>query len=241
MSKATFLNDGEHYDALHDRITGDLPFWVDRASDAGGPVLELACGTGRITTQVAEVADSVVGIDRCVPYLARAVRKCAAQASVRFLASDVRAFCLRQRFALAIFTFGSAAVLGLGDLVPCFTCVRQHLDRDGGLILDVYSDRTELPPTRETTLTYELDGVSVSVNLVREYAAATRVETVLVSMADQEGTYDQVGTLALRHHTVPELTSALRTSGFVLTEELLSYDGTEGHDSHFRIMVARAT
>ena len=46
--------DGRHYDALNRPLNlADVPFNVDEAKRAAGPVLELACGTGRIAIPVA--------------------------------------------------------------------------------------------------------------------------------------------------------------------------------------------
>jgi hypothetical protein len=45
--------DGKYYDRLFagagEGEGGDLPFWIDQARRYGGPVLELACGTGWVT------------------------------------------------------------------------------------------------------------------------------------------------------------------------------------------------
>ena len=50
----------------------DVPFWRRIAVAARGPVLELGCGTGRITVPVARSGVDLVGIDRSAEMLARA-------------------------------------------------------------------------------------------------------------------------------------------------------------------------
>jgi len=50
----------------------DVPFWRRIAVAARGPVLELGCGTGRITVPVARSGVDLVGIDRSAKMLARA-------------------------------------------------------------------------------------------------------------------------------------------------------------------------
>ena len=57
----------------------DVPFWRRVASAAGGPVLELGCGTGRVSLPLARAGVELVGIDRSAPMLDRA-RKAAARA-----------------------------------------------------------------------------------------------------------------------------------------------------------------
>src|SRR5215467_3779194 len=49
----------------------DVPFWTRVASRAHGPVLELGCGTGRVTRPLARAGIDVVGVDRSAAMLAR--------------------------------------------------------------------------------------------------------------------------------------------------------------------------
>ena len=50
----------------------DVPFWRRVAIGAGGPVLELGCGTGRVSLPLARAGVDLVGVDRSAPMLARA-------------------------------------------------------------------------------------------------------------------------------------------------------------------------
>lgn len=69
------------YDWENARTLGrrDVPFWRSVALQAKGPVLELGCGTGRISLPLARAGVKVVGIDRSAPMLERAARRLAAQ------------------------------------------------------------------------------------------------------------------------------------------------------------------
>ena len=62
------------YDWENARTLGrrDVPFWRNLALQARGPVLELGCGTGRISLPLARAGVSLVGIDRSAPMLPRA-------------------------------------------------------------------------------------------------------------------------------------------------------------------------
>jgi 2-polyprenyl-3-methyl-5-hydroxy-6-metoxy-1,4-benzoquinol methylase len=55
----------------------DVPFWRRVAASAGGPVLELGCGTGRVSLPLARAGVNLVGIDRSAPMLERARRSVA--------------------------------------------------------------------------------------------------------------------------------------------------------------------
>ena len=45
----------------------DVKFWQEMAKRANGPVLELGCGTGRVTIPVARTGAQIVGVDRSMP------------------------------------------------------------------------------------------------------------------------------------------------------------------------------
>jgi ubiquinone/menaquinone biosynthesis C-methylase UbiE len=47
----------------------DVEFYVDMAKAKGGPVLELACGTGRILLPIAREGISSHGVDNSLPML----------------------------------------------------------------------------------------------------------------------------------------------------------------------------
>ena len=62
------------YDWENARTLGrrDVPFWRRIALEADGPVLELGCGTGRISLPLVRAGVDLVGLDRSAPMLERA-------------------------------------------------------------------------------------------------------------------------------------------------------------------------
>ena len=68
------------YDWENARTLGrkDVPFWRRMARTTDGRVLELGCGTGRISLPLARAGVSLVGVDRSEPMLARAARRAGA-------------------------------------------------------------------------------------------------------------------------------------------------------------------
>ena len=51
------------YDSIYAYVREDIPFYVQEAARSGGPVLELGCGTGRVTLPIAESGVDIVGLD----------------------------------------------------------------------------------------------------------------------------------------------------------------------------------
>jgi SAM-dependent methyltransferase len=67
----------EFYDWENARTMGkrDIPFWEGFARQAGGPVLELGCGTGRVTAPLSRCGVSIIGVDRSSDMLERGRRR----------------------------------------------------------------------------------------------------------------------------------------------------------------------
>ena len=51
------------YHAQYQTYEADLPFWLTLARDAGGPILEMGCGTGRLVTALTQLGYHVIGLD----------------------------------------------------------------------------------------------------------------------------------------------------------------------------------
>jgi len=132
----------------------DLPFWrrlVERR--APRRMLELACGTGRLTLPLAAAgleADpefELVGIDRSEPFLARACEELAEQppavrAAVRLEIGDMRSFALEDRFDLVVVPFNSLAYIHTReDQLACLRSARAHLAPGGAFAFDLLVPR----------------------------------------------------------------------------------------------------
>jgi ubiquinone/menaquinone biosynthesis C-methylase UbiE len=100
------------YDWENARTLGrrDVPFWRNVARGAGGPVLELGCGTGRIAAPLGRGGVSLVGIDRSGAMLERARRRLARaqlQGRVSLVRGDIRALPFpASAFSLVIAPYG---------------------------------------------------------------------------------------------------------------------------------------
>src|ERR687885_573592 len=84
------------YDWENARTLGrrDIPFWRTLALQTDGPVLELGCGTGRISIPLARTGVSLVGIDRSEAMLARARQRITRghlSGRARLIRGDIRA------------------------------------------------------------------------------------------------------------------------------------------------------
>ena len=82
--------DGKHYDQIHRDADWDLSFWSGQARKYGDPVLELACGTGRVANTLALEGFRVTGIDNAETMLSEVRSKSASQGiDVEWFQADV--------------------------------------------------------------------------------------------------------------------------------------------------------
>ena len=133
--------DGDHYDAFNQPYEDDLAFYLAEARKARGPVLELACGTGRLTIPLKKKGIDITGLDYAAPMLARARAKAAvAGVKIDFKAGDARNFRLGRKFKLIFIAFNSMQHFGRRpELEGFFRSVRAHLAPGGRFIFDVFS------------------------------------------------------------------------------------------------------
>lgn len=133
--------DGRHYDELNRMMVADIPFYLEEARQAPGPVLELACGTGRLTIPIAQSGVEITGLDQSASMLAHARMKAGrAGISIAWIEADCRQFELRRKFALIFMAFNSMQHLhDHASLAALFANVKKHLADGGRFILDVFN------------------------------------------------------------------------------------------------------
>ena len=145
------FEDAALYDFEYRRRRADINFYRRLAQDRAkftpaGPVLDLACGTGRLLLPLLRDGHTVVGLDRSAAMLAATARRVARLAAVRrarclLMRADLRRFAFGPRFALAISAFHSVQHLySEADLQRFFRATRAALVPGGWLAFDV------LPP-----------------------------------------------------------------------------------------------
>jgi SAM-dependent methyltransferase len=123
------------------RQLGDVAFYDRLARACGTPVLELGCGTGRVTKGLSERGHSVVGLDINPHSLAIARSKLAediARGQVRLVEGDMCRFDLGMTFQLVIVPYNSfQCLLDPGSQRSALAAIRRHLAPGGRLALEL--------------------------------------------------------------------------------------------------------
>lgn len=108
----------------------DLGLWEELADVAGGAILDLGCGTGRVALHLARRGHRVVGLDADNSLLA-ALEERAAGLPVDVELGDARRFDLGIEFGLVLAPMQLLQLLEASERVECLRCVATHL-RPGG-------------------------------------------------------------------------------------------------------------
>lgn len=168
-----------------ERIIAAERFYLDEARRGNGRVLELGCGSGRLTILIAQSGIEIVGADLSNSMLEAARAKAAAAGvQVEFVLADMRCFDLPGQFS-AIFIPGNSLLhlLTIEDLKQCFRSVRRHLAPNGRLVFDISKwDLSRLardPEQRYPVLrVHDSRCGDISVEETSDYHAATQIRHI---------------------------------------------------------------
>lgn len=241
------------YDLDTDDLVDDLGFYVALARRTGGPVLEVGCGTGRVLVPLAVAGFDVTGIDLDAGMLERA-RGRIARAEVgeraRVVEADARSFSLHERFGLAVIALNSFLhFVSDGDQLGALRVIRQHLKRDGLLVLDLPNPEPALlgeaggQVVLEWTRTDPETGREVSKFRSQRVDTANQLVelTLLFDESDGELLRRRIYRLNLRYVYRRELELLLEKCGFAVEALYGGYDLSEYSSESLKIIaLARA-
>ncbi|MGE5245322.1 MAG: class I SAM-dependent DNA methyltransferase [Betaproteobacteria bacterium] len=224
------------YDWENARTLGrrDVPFWRRVAATVKGPILELGCGTGRVSRPLARAGVRLIGVDRSAPMLARALRRTPSPrppaSSPGFVRADIRALPFRaRRFAAVIAPYGVLqSLVRERDLAATLDSVARVIEPGGLFGIDLVPD---VPNWREYRNKVQMRGRARGASL-------TLVESVRQDLRRNLTTFDQVYierrgrrvthhrfALTFRTLSVRQMASRLARAGFTVESILGDYRG----------------
>jgi len=226
------------YDWENARTLGkrDVPFWRNIALQAGGRVLELGCGTGRISLPLGRAGVRLVGIDRSEPMLTRArarTKRARLSRNIGLIRGDIRFIPFPgPSFSMVMAPYGILqSLLRERDLKATLSEVHRVLEPGGTFGIELVAD---LPSWKEYRKRLSLKGWRGR----RGGAHVTLMETVRqdparhLTIFDQEFTERRGGTtrvhrfaLTFRTLSVPQMVRRLEKSGFEIAALLGDYRG----------------
>ena len=247
-----------------------MPYWQGMVEEIRPRrVLELGCGTGRLTFPMATAGLAarpefqLIGLDRSVAFLDRARARVissypALAGAVRFVEADMASFSFPERFDLIVLAYNNLSYLVCPEQrVSCFQAVRRHLAEGGRFAIDLAmpdlgllaeAQRAVFPTVRqELEWKDPAPGVSRFVSFFKttSYDAATQTEetTHYWEIYHADGRHSSMVKELTWHHFFPcELRNLLLGCGLVPVAEYGDYDRTpfSGASSSFRWVMAPA-
>ena len=232
------FSDPINYD-MQDRSDTGVAFYRALAQEAGGSVLEIACGTGRVTIPIAELGFPITGLD-IVPGMLAQARSKSLGLPVQWVEADARTFDLHERFRL-IFLTGNAfqAFVTNAEQEALLQRVWAHLDDEG---LFAFETRNPLLPNTKTpagffaleTNTEEkgwpsfinANGYQVRVSTTQVYDHVAQVVHLTSYKRWHEGEQEQtkIARTALRYTFPQELVALLHYNGFTILRQYGDWD-----------------
>jgi 2-polyprenyl-3-methyl-5-hydroxy-6-metoxy-1,4-benzoquinol methylase len=204
-----------------------IAFYCDLAKMVGGPVLEIACGSGLVTLPIAAQGLDVTGVDLARPMLEHARKKAEAQnLNIRWVEADARSFDLGTQYQF-IFITGNAfqAFLRREDQEALLRSVRRHLLPDG-----IFAFETRNPSGHDLTnqsaeefdqryISVEGNNVSVSSTQIYDPIAQIIYWTSYRHWNDGERDHERETHIACRFTHPQELEALLHYNGFQIIEQ----------------------
>lgn len=221
----------------------DVKFYVEKAKASGGPVLELACGTGRILLPIAREGIAIHGVDLSLPMIEVLQERLRQEPKdVRELVSvvhgDIRNFRSNQQYPLVIIPFRPLQhMYTVEDQVAALETAAFHLEDEGRLIFDVFYPNFQNLDSKIGEEFLELEWIPKSDpgKIIRRYLRKESVDkinqnfTATYIFRTYEGAKvveEETESLKMSYYTYPHLRVLFLLTGLEIVEEFGSFDKT---------------
>jgi SAM-dependent methyltransferase len=165
------------YDVVYAEVRDgvDNEYYLGKMTGAGGPVLEVGVGTGRLFCEARRRGADVWGIDLSPAMIERARAKLPAEDRSRVWVNDAVALRTDRRFALVVAPFRVLShVAAVEDQIRFLDNLHDHLLPGGTLVFDLY-----VPSLRLL-----LDGLDEHLDFDGEHAPGRRLRRYLSARSD---------------------------------------------------------
>ena len=224
------IYDADIYDGLNTFLS-DLQFykkWLPKNPET--KILELCCGTGRLTIPIAKDGYSICGVDYTPSMLEQAKMKAAeAKLVINFIEADIRILDLQEQFDLIFIPFNSIHHLYRNqDLFHTLRCVRNHLKTGGLFLLDCFNPNIQYIAQNENIQAVIAeyttnDGRDVLIQQTMHYESATQINRIEWHYFIN-GKFHSIQNLDMRMFFPQELDSYLERAGFNVIHKFGSFE-----------------
>ncbi|MFW5946729.1 MAG: class I SAM-dependent methyltransferase [Candidatus Natronoplasma sp.] len=239
--------DGKHYDAMHQHLEDDIEFYIDCVEKYGEPVLELACGTGRVTLSLAKKGIDVTGIDISEVMLQRGRHKAEEKdLRLKLVQADMTDFSFDRTFNTILLPVNTLqTLLELEEHEALFSTVHDHLSEGGRFIFQIFNPDLDIltrdPKEKFDVIEYEdpYGRGEIQVKESTRYASSTQILQMTWYYYLEDELYKEID-WKLRILFPKEIDALLKLNGFEVENKYGDHDGSEFTDeSGIQLIVAK--
>ena len=246
----SFYSDARRYDLIMGAYASGegFSFYRQQVARYGESVLELACGSGRLTIPLAREGINITGMDISVEMLQLAkVKASQSGASLRLIQGDMRRFDLGEKFKFIFIPAQSLSHLHTRpEIEDCFSCVRRHLAEEGRFLIELFNSSVRLL-ARETDRRHTMDqyrdpksGTQVFVTAEVRYDSASQVNHIRWFFREEGSNEETALSFEMRQFFPQEIDALLWYNGFLIEHKYGSYEeGEFSSESPKQLLVCR--
>ena len=241
----TIYDSGTLYDDIHWWKKNDMAFWEKVISENNPKsVLELACGTGRLTNLFIRENIHYTGIDIVSDFIQTANAKIKHHPhTATFIKGDIKKFDLNKKFDLIFIAFNSFLhLLTNNDIINCLSQVKNHMHKDSHFIIDIFIPNPLFlyKPKNYKSLVLEfIDSNAnkrVYVNEINNYDPETDINKITWFFSTKDKTDYDTRSFSMRMLFPSTINQILIEQGFKICNQWGDYDKSQlSEDSKLQI------
>ena len=231
------IYDANVYDGMNTDLT-DLKFykkWLPKNKNT--KILELCCGTGRLTLPIAKNGYTIVGVDITRSMLEKARKKASEGGlEVEFIEADIRTLELTEKFDLIFIPFNSIHHLYQNkDLFQALNVVKYHLKENGLFLLDCFNPNIQYiveSEKQEKKIAKYIteDGRTIEIKQKMRYESNTQINRIEWHYYINDK-FDSIQNMDMRLYFPKELDAYLKQNGFSIIQKFGDFKEQEFNDS----------
>ncbi len=223
----------------------DAAFYVDLATRAGGRVLEIGCGNGRILLELQRHGVDAVGVDASAGMLKELRRKAAERGvDAAVCRMDARKLAFRSTFSMVLCPYSLITYMAAGDdAARLLSGIRNALTPTGTVVVDAFIPR-QTTPDDEFRVDYRREhpaGVLVRSKRVATVGSRTnRIERRYELVAADGRLVERIDTCEdICPYSPEEIVAMLTRSGFAIEQSWGDYGASPAGEGQFFTVSAR--
>ena len=231
------IYDANVYDGMNTDLS-DLEFyqkWLPKNKDAR--ILELCCGTGRLTIPIAKEGYNISGVDITSSMLEKAKSKALENGlEIDFIQADIRTLDLPEKYDLIFIPFNSIHHLYQNeDIFQAFDVVKNHLKENGLFLFDCYNPNIQYivdgeKEQKKIAKYITKDGRKVSIKQKMRYENKSQINRIEWHYYINNK-FDSIQNLDMRLYFPQELDSYLKRNGFTIIHKFGNFKEEEFNNS----------